>query len=81
MLSCGLLNMGFVSEEGKAFFFFTYTYWFHPTDESAFLMSDVSHIPQTAASHQLAPTKQLSAEADMLREDPRDELYRGERRD
>uniref|UniRef100_A0A3P9K2H3 Beta-1,4-N-acetylgalactosaminyltransferase n=1 Tax=Oryzias latipes TaxID=8090 RepID=A0A3P9K2H3_ORYLA len=45
-------------------------------DESAFLMSDVSHIPQTAASHQLAPTKQLSAEADMLREDPRDELYR-----
>uniref|UniRef100_A0A8C7YCR9 Beta-1,4-N-acetylgalactosaminyltransferase n=1 Tax=Oryzias sinensis TaxID=183150 RepID=A0A8C7YCR9_9TELE len=45
-------------------------------DESAFLMSDVSHIPQTAASHQLAPTKQLGGEADMLREDPRDELYR-----
>uniref|UniRef100_A0A8C7Y8V0 Beta-1,4-N-acetylgalactosaminyltransferase n=1 Tax=Oryzias sinensis TaxID=183150 RepID=A0A8C7Y8V0_9TELE len=46
------------------------------SNESAFLMSDVSHIPQTAASHQLAPTKQLGGEADMLREDPRDELYR-----
>ncbi|KAF6735076.1 Beta-1,4-N-acetylgalactosaminyltransferase 3 [Oryzias melastigma] len=45
-------------------------------NESAFLMTDVSHIPQTAASHQRAPTKQLRTEADMLREDPRDELYR-----
>ncbi|XP_044213208.1 beta-1,4-N-acetylgalactosaminyltransferase 3 [Thunnus albacares] len=44
-------------------------------NESALLMSDVAHIPQTAASHQHTPTKQHSATADMLREDPRDTLY------
>uniref|UniRef100_A0A4W6DB45 Beta-1,4-N-acetylgalactosaminyltransferase n=1 Tax=Lates calcarifer TaxID=8187 RepID=A0A4W6DB45_LATCA len=47
----------------------------HSTDESAFLMSDVAHIPQTAASHQHTPTKQHNAAADMLREDPRDTLH------
>lgn len=50
----------------------------HSTDESAFLMSDVAHIPQTAASHQHTPTKQHNAAADMLREDPRDTLHQGE---
>uniref|UniRef100_A0A3Q3M3H2 Beta-1,4-N-acetylgalactosaminyltransferase n=1 Tax=Mastacembelus armatus TaxID=205130 RepID=A0A3Q3M3H2_9TELE len=44
-------------------------------NESALLMSDVAHIPQTAASHQPTPTKQHSTAADMLREDPRDALY------
>ncbi|XP_033490732.1 beta-1,4-N-acetylgalactosaminyltransferase 3 [Epinephelus lanceolatus] len=44
-------------------------------NESALLMSDVAHIPQTAASHQHTPTRQQSAAADMLREDPRDTLY------
>ncbi|CAK6951129.1 beta-1%2C4-N-acetylgalactosaminyltransferase 3 [Scomber scombrus] len=44
-------------------------------NESAFLMSDVAHIPQTAASHQHNPSKQHNAAADMLREDPRDTLY------
>ncbi|KAM6936925.1 beta-1,4-N-acetylgalactosaminyltransferase 3 [Xenentodon cancila] len=44
-------------------------------DESALLMSDVTHIPQTTASHQNTPTKQNGAAADMLREDPRDSLY------
>lgn len=43
-------------------------------NESASLMSDVGHIPQTAASHQHTPTKH-SAAADMLNEDPRDTLY------
>ncbi|XP_074534581.1 beta-1,4-N-acetylgalactosaminyltransferase 3 [Halichoeres trimaculatus] len=45
-------------------------------DESAVLMGDVAHIPQTAASHQRTPSKQRSVAADMLREDPRDSLYR-----
>ncbi|XP_054476345.1 beta-1,4-N-acetylgalactosaminyltransferase 3 [Anoplopoma fimbria] len=44
-------------------------------DESALLVSDVAHIPQTAASHQQTPTKQQTGAADMLREDPRDTLY------
>uniref|UniRef100_A0AAQ5XG87 Beta-1,4-N-acetylgalactosaminyltransferase n=1 Tax=Amphiprion ocellaris TaxID=80972 RepID=A0AAQ5XG87_AMPOC len=43
-------------------------------NESALLMSDVGHIPQTAASHQHAPTKHSHA-ADMLSEDPRDTFY------
>ncbi|KAM7396645.1 hypothetical protein PAMP_019672 [Pampus punctatissimus] len=44
-------------------------------NESTLLMSDVVHIPQTAASHQHTPTKQNSATIDMLMEDPRDTLY------
>lgn len=44
------------------------------------MMSDVAHIPQTAASHEPTPTKERSDAADMLREDPRDTLYQGERR-
>ncbi|XP_041650844.1 beta-1,4-N-acetylgalactosaminyltransferase 3 [Cheilinus undulatus] len=45
-------------------------------DESALLMSDIAHVPQTAASHQRTPTKQHSVAADMLREDQRDALYK-----
>ncbi|KAM9352377.1 beta-1,4-N-acetylgalactosaminyltransferase 3 [Symphorus nematophorus] len=45
-------------------------------NESALLLSEVAHIPQTAASHQHTPTKQQSsAAADMLNDDPRDTLY------
>ncbi|KAL6106818.1 b4galnt3 [Pungitius sinensis] len=44
-------------------------------DESALLMSDVAHIPQTAASFQHISSKQTTGAADMLREDPRDTLY------
>nr|XP_046250384.1 beta-1,4-N-acetylgalactosaminyltransferase 3 isoform X2 [Scatophagus argus] len=44
-------------------------------NESALLLNDVAHIPQTAASHQHTPTKQRDATADMLREEPRDTLY------
>ncbi|XP_037624421.1 beta-1,4-N-acetylgalactosaminyltransferase 3 isoform X1 [Sebastes umbrosus] len=44
-------------------------------NESALLMGDTAHIPQTAASHQQTLTKQQNADADMLREDPRDALY------
>ncbi|XP_075998585.1 beta-1,4-N-acetylgalactosaminyltransferase 3 [Genypterus blacodes] len=44
-------------------------------NESALLMSDVAHIPQTAASHKHTPTKHEDA-ADMLREDPRDSFYK-----
>ena len=51
--------------------------WLHPTDESAMVAGDVEHIPQTAASH--SNTKQSSSTVDMLREDPRDVLYQGER--
>ncbi|XP_047452112.1 beta-1,4-N-acetylgalactosaminyltransferase 3 isoform X2 [Mugil cephalus] len=46
------------------------------TDESALLVNDVAHIPQTAASHRLTPTKHHSPRADMLRHDPRDAFYR-----
>ncbi|XP_029010260.1 N-acetyl-beta-glucosaminyl-glycoprotein 4-beta-N-acetylgalactosaminyltransferase 1 isoform X2 [Betta splendens] len=46
-------------------------------DESALLMSDVVHIPQTAASHQhTSSTQQYSDAADMLMEDPRDTVYK-----
>uniref|UniRef100_UPI0037E7DCCE beta-1,4-N-acetylgalactosaminyltransferase 3 isoform X2 n=1 Tax=Semicossyphus pulcher TaxID=241346 RepID=UPI0037E7DCCE len=45
-------------------------------DESALLMSDVAHIPQTAASHQRTPTEQHSIAADMLREDLRDTFFK-----
>ncbi|XP_033941919.1 beta-1,4-N-acetylgalactosaminyltransferase 3 [Pseudochaenichthys georgianus] len=44
-------------------------------NESALLMSDVAHIPQTAASHQHTSTEQQKGAADMLREDPRDSFY------
>lgn len=43
-------------------------------------MSDVAHIPQTAASHQRAPTKETNVAADMQGEDPRDTLYQGDER-
>ncbi|KAJ8373526.1 hypothetical protein SKAU_G00041060 [Synaphobranchus kaupii] len=46
------------------------------TNESALLMSEVSHIPQSAASHVETPTSgDPSLGPDMLREDPRDSLY------
>nr|XP_061812820.1 beta-1,4-N-acetylgalactosaminyltransferase 3-like [Nerophis lumbriciformis] len=45
-------------------------------NESAFLMSDVAHIPQTAASHRRpTPPKQGATAPDLLREDPRDVLH------
>nr|XP_057932255.1 beta-1,4-N-acetylgalactosaminyltransferase 3 isoform X2 [Doryrhamphus excisus] len=44
-------------------------------NESALLMSDVAHIPQTPASHQRPLPPKHTATADMLREDPRDALY------
>ncbi|XP_061534208.1 beta-1,4-N-acetylgalactosaminyltransferase 3 isoform X7 [Phycodurus eques] len=46
-------------------------------NESALLMSDVAHIPQTAASHRRrAPWKHSAATADLLREDARDAPHR-----
>ncbi|XP_029951214.1 beta-1,4-N-acetylgalactosaminyltransferase 3 isoform X2 [Salarias fasciatus] len=45
------------------------------TDESALLISDVAHIPQTAASNQHATAGQRFAPAEMLRDDPRDAFY------
>uniref|UniRef100_A0AAX7TZ59 Beta-1,4-N-acetylgalactosaminyltransferase n=1 Tax=Astatotilapia calliptera TaxID=8154 RepID=A0AAX7TZ59_ASTCA len=50
------------------------------TNESALSMNDVAHIPQTAASHRQTPTKQRSADADMLIEDRRDSFYKGQLR-
>uniref|UniRef100_A0A672ILD3 Beta-1,4-N-acetylgalactosaminyltransferase n=1 Tax=Salarias fasciatus TaxID=181472 RepID=A0A672ILD3_SALFA len=49
------------------------------TDESALLISDVAHIPQTAASNQHATAGQRFAPAEMLRDDPRDAFYQGEK--
>lgn len=63
----------------KAHLTYSGTLWLRPSDESALLMSDVAHIPQTAASLQHIPSKQPTGAADMLREDPRDTLYQGER--
>ncbi|XP_076848850.1 beta-1,4-N-acetylgalactosaminyltransferase 3 [Brachyhypopomus gauderio] len=48
------------------------------TNESLFKMSDVSHIPQTTASHVAGPQtsgRHSGHAADMLREDPRDTFY------
>ncbi|KAJ8411226.1 hypothetical protein AAFF_G00172320 [Aldrovandia affinis] len=48
------------------------------TNESALMMSEVTHIPQSAASHTEPPRDapgHPSLGADMLREDPRDSLY------
>uniref|UniRef100_A0A3B3U8B2 Hexosyltransferase n=1 Tax=Poecilia latipinna TaxID=48699 RepID=A0A3B3U8B2_9TELE len=45
------------------------------TNESDLRMSYVTHIPQTAASHEHTSSKQRRAAVDMLREDPRDTLY------
>lgn len=50
-----------------------------PTDESAILLTDVTNIPQTAASHQQPLAKQKGPSADVQREDPRDSLYQGAR--
>uniref|UniRef100_A0A667YTI9 Beta-1,4-N-acetylgalactosaminyltransferase n=1 Tax=Myripristis murdjan TaxID=586833 RepID=A0A667YTI9_9TELE len=44
-------------------------------NESTLLMSNVAHIPQTAASHTHTPRKHPCAKVDMLREDPRDTFY------
>uniref|UniRef100_H3DPG4 Beta-1,4-N-acetylgalactosaminyltransferase n=1 Tax=Tetraodon nigroviridis TaxID=99883 RepID=H3DPG4_TETNG len=44
-------------------------------NESAALLTDVAHIPQTAASHQQKPAKQQSPRADVQRDDRRDSLY------
>ncbi|XP_053356570.1 N-acetyl-beta-glucosaminyl-glycoprotein 4-beta-N-acetylgalactosaminyltransferase 1 [Clarias gariepinus] len=49
------------------------------TDESSLKMSDVSHIPQTAASHVAPPLEEAQAPrhwAEMLREDPRDTIFK-----
>ncbi|KAM9375567.1 beta-1,4-N-acetylgalactosaminyltransferase 3 [Pholidichthys leucotaenia] len=45
------------------------------TNESAFSMSDVRHVPQTAASYPHTLTKQHSVAADMLIEDRRDTFH------
>lgn len=50
-----------------------------PTDESGVLLTDVAHIPQTAASHHQPLTRQQSPTADMQKEDGRDSFYQGER--
>ncbi|CAL9695348.1 unnamed protein product [Knipowitschia caucasica] len=47
-------------------------------DESAIVLGDFAHIPQTAASHQQEHEDKHNAVPDMQREDPRDTLYRGE---
>ncbi|XP_077373152.1 beta-1,4-N-acetylgalactosaminyltransferase 3 isoform X2 [Festucalex cinctus] len=45
-------------------------------NESALLMSDVSHIPQTVASHRSGtPRKRSATTADLLKEDPRDAFH------
>lgn len=49
------------------------------TDESALLLTDVAHIPQTAASHRQSPAKQQGPTTDAQWEDRRDSLYQGVR--
>ncbi|XP_056907512.1 LOW QUALITY PROTEIN: beta-1,4-N-acetylgalactosaminyltransferase 3 [Takifugu flavidus] len=44
-------------------------------DESALLLTDVAHIPQTTASHRQSPAKQQGPTTDAQREDRRDSLY------
>ncbi|KAM9807442.1 beta-1,4-N-acetylgalactosaminyltransferase 3 [Neosynchiropus ocellatus] len=45
-------------------------------DESALLIGENAHIPQTAASHRQTITKRSSDTADILRSDPRDDFYK-----
>ncbi|XP_075894006.1 beta-1,4-N-acetylgalactosaminyltransferase 3-like [Nelusetta ayraudi] len=45
-------------------------------DESALLLSNVDHIPQTTASHKYTPTNKNSDTIDMKKEDPRDTFYK-----
>ena len=69
--------VGFVPQSVPSHLALMITLWLLPTDETALLMSDVAHIPQTAASHTSTLGGPLGVEADMLKDDPRDTFYHG----
>ncbi|KAK6318170.1 hypothetical protein J4Q44_G00114610 [Coregonus suidteri] len=70
-----------LNQEGLRFTVISSKYISLYSNESALRMSDITHVPQTAASHTRSsskqPDNQLSNQpaADMLRVDPRDTLY------
>ncbi|KAL0968345.1 hypothetical protein UPYG_G00265670 [Umbra pygmaea] len=66
-----------LNKEGLKFTLISSKYISLYTDESTLRMNDVSHIPQTAASHTLSPSNQPDKHpaVDMLRVDPRDTAY------
>uniref|UniRef100_A0A674BCB3 Hexosyltransferase n=1 Tax=Salmo trutta TaxID=8032 RepID=A0A674BCB3_SALTR len=70
-----------LNQEGLRFTVISSKYISLYSNESALRMSDIIHVPQTAASHTRSPSNQpdnqLSNQpaADMLRVDPRDILY------
>ncbi|CDQ82577.1 unnamed protein product [Oncorhynchus mykiss] len=70
-----------LNQEGLRFTVISSKYISLYSNESALRMSDITHVPQTAASHTRSPSNQpdnqLSNQpaADMLRVDPRDTLY------
>ncbi|KAL0968346.1 hypothetical protein UPYG_G00265680 [Umbra pygmaea] len=66
-----------LNKEGLKFTLISSKYISLYTDESTLRMNDVSHIPQTAASHTLLPSNQPDKHpaVDMLRVDPRDTAY------
>uniref|UniRef100_A0A8C8HHI6 Beta-1,4-N-acetylgalactosaminyltransferase n=1 Tax=Oncorhynchus tshawytscha TaxID=74940 RepID=A0A8C8HHI6_ONCTS len=74
-----------LNQEGLRFTVISSKYISLYSNESALRMSDITHVPQTAASHTRSPSNQpdnqLSNQpaADMLRVDPRDTLYQNSR--
>uniref|UniRef100_A0A674BBY0 Beta-1,4-N-acetylgalactosaminyltransferase n=1 Tax=Salmo trutta TaxID=8032 RepID=A0A674BBY0_SALTR len=74
-----------LNQEGLRFTVISSKYISLYSNESALRMSDIIHVPQTAASHTRSPSNQpdnqLSNQpaADMLRVDPRDILYQNSR--
>nr|XP_046206075.1 beta-1,4-N-acetylgalactosaminyltransferase 3-like isoform X2 [Oncorhynchus gorbuscha] len=70
-----------LNQEGLRFTVISSKYISLYSNESALRMSDITHVPQTAASHTRSPSNQSDNQlsnqpaADMLRVDPRDTLY------
>ncbi|XP_013980481.2 LOW QUALITY PROTEIN: beta-1,4-N-acetylgalactosaminyltransferase 3 [Salmo salar] len=70
-----------LNQEGLRFTVISSKYISLYSNESALRMSDIIHVPQTAASHTRSPSNQPNNQlsnqpaADMLRVDPRDILY------
>ncbi|KAM6960598.1 beta-1,4-N-acetylgalactosaminyltransferase 3 [Aplochiton taeniatus] len=64
-----------LGQDGTGFTVISSRYISLYTNESALMMSDVGHVPQTAASHKATGSQWADGQADMLREDPRDTFY------
>lgn len=60
---------------------FYHFFTFAQIDETSLLIGDTANIPQTVPSHEIHPDliyKQANPIVDMVREDPRDSIYKSE---